>query len=187
MKKYITIIISILFISACESTSIIDEIKKGEDIILEEGAKPLIINDNSIEKEKENLLVSDGYISVKDLNTEQKDVLNKLLENNIIVFEFNSYELTENSKKILEKHVDFLKSNHMIKVIVEGHTDEKGEKSYNLTLGERRASQVINYMTRLGIDQKRLVLVSYGESKPLSNENNENAWQKNRRSSLVYN
>jgi len=66
-------------------------------------------------------------------------------------------------------------------VTVEGHADERGTREYNLALGDRRAQVVMNYLTALGIDPKRLKTISYGKEQPICMEPNEACWSQNRR------
>ncbi len=64
---------------------------------------------------------------------------------------------------------------------IEGHCDERGTVEYNLSLGEKRAKAVMDYLTGLGINANRLSVISYGKERPNDTGNNEAAWSKNRR------
>ena len=79
-----------------------------------------------------------------------------------------------------------MNKHNMIKIIVEGHTDKRGEKSYNLLLSERRAKAVKQYFIDKGIAADRIEVVSFGENKLLSDKNTEEAHSKNRRSTIIY-
>jgi peptidoglycan-associated lipoprotein len=68
---------------------------------------------------------------------------------------------------------------------VEGHTDERGTREYNLALGDRRANAVKNYLVALGIEPSRILIISYGEERPADAANDESAWAKNRRAVSV--
>ena len=98
-----------------------------------------------------------------------------------IYFDFDKHELREDSLSTLRHHVELLKANADIKVLVEGHCDERGTEEYNLGLGERRASRVHQYFLDAGIDANRLKTISYGEMRPVEEGSNESAWSKNRR------
>ena len=67
------------------------------------------------------------------------------------------------------------------KVVIAGHTDNRGSEEYNLALGERRAASVRRYLSNLGVDMNQMTIVSYGEVRPQVQGNNETAWAKNRR------
>ena len=68
-----------------------------------------------------------------------------------------------------------------VRVLIEGHCDERGSEEYNLALGARRAKAVYDYMVQLGVDPARMRTISYGESMPVDPGHNEEAWRKNRR------
>lgn len=100
-------------------------------------------------------------------------------------FEFDKSTLTTLAKGILDENAKKLKENPGIKVIIEGHCDERGSREYNLALGERRAVSVKNYLSTLGIEDKRMKTISYGEERPLDPSHNERAWALNRRAHFV--
>ena len=100
-------------------------------------------------------------------------------------FDFDKYDLTENARQILAGHARILKDNPGVKILVEGHCDERGTTEYNLTLGERRAAAVREYLVNYGIDPSRVSTISYGEERPLDPRHDEGAWGKNRRSAFI--
>jgi peptidoglycan-associated lipoprotein len=102
-------------------------------------------------------------------------------ENTDIFFEYDSFDLTIEAKKILAEKAGFLNSHPTIKIHIEGNCDERGTEEYNLALGERRAKAAQDYLVFLGIASERLTTVSYGEEKPVDVGHNEAAWAKNRR------
>ena len=99
----------------------------------------------------------------------------------IINFDFDSYEIKHEYRKTLEEIAGYLKEYRALNIIIEGHCDERGTREYNLALGMRRADAVKKYLEDLGIEDRRLNIVSYGEDKPLDPASNEEAWTKNRR------
>ncbi len=98
-----------------------------------------------------------------------------------IHFAFDSYELSPKARAILKKKAEILLKYPNIKMVIEGHCDERGTEEYNLALGERRARAAYEYLILLGIEADRLSIVSYGEERPLDPRHNEEAWAKNRR------
>jgi peptidoglycan-associated lipoprotein len=108
-------------------------------------------------------------------------------ENQDIYFDFDSYVLTADAKAILNNKADFLKRYPKVKVTIEGHCDERGTTEYNLALGERRANSAYQYMSNLGIEPMRMTTISYGEERPLSVGQSEDAWARNRRDHFVVN
>lgn len=109
-----------------------------------------------------------------------------VIGNGTIQFEFDSAELTDKFKQLIAKHVDLLKETTELKVILEGHTDSTGDRSYNLKLGERRALAVKEYAVSLGALPKQIEVISYGEEKNLNSEHSEQDKQENRRAVFVY-
>ena len=104
---------------------------------------------------------------------------------NTIYFEYDKAALSSESKEKLSSNAEWIKSHGNITVQIEGHTDERGSVEYNLALGERRAKSVQAYLRNLGIDSKRLSIMSYGEEKPKVNGSDESAFSQNRRANFV--
>jgi peptidoglycan-associated lipoprotein len=98
-----------------------------------------------------------------------------------IYFEFDSYELSEEQRALLQKNAAVLQQHEMLDIRVEGHCDERGTIEYNLALGERRASVVRDYLVSLGVEASRIRIVSYGEEHPADPGHDEDAWSQNRR------
>ena len=100
-------------------------------------------------------------------------------------FDYDSSTLSAEARKQLSDNAEWIKSNGKSTVQVEGHCDSRGSVEYNLALGERRAKAVKNYLVSLGIDSKRLSIISYGEEKPIATGDSEDAYAKNRRANFV--
>ncbi|KPV41101.1 hypothetical protein AN478_04110 [Thiohalorhabdus denitrificans] len=103
-----------------------------------------------------------------------------------VFFAFDSSELNEEAREVLRSHADYLKANGDIQVALEGHTDERGSREYNLALGERRAESVKRLLVVQGVESERLEVTSFGEEKPMVEGSNEEAYAKNRRVRLRY-
>ncbi|MBW1650376.1 MAG: peptidoglycan-associated lipoprotein Pal [Deltaproteobacteria bacterium] len=124
----------------------------------------------------------------KDMaNLEEENLYGKTLEearinfmNEDIHFEFDSYALVPEYVTILQIKVKWLMTHPDIAMIIEGHCDDRGTEAYNLSLGERRANAVKQFLIDAGVDASRIETVSYGEEKPFDPEPNEVAWAKNR-------
>ncbi|MDX1709167.1 MAG: peptidoglycan-associated lipoprotein Pal [Desulfobacterales bacterium] len=106
-------------------------------------------------------------------------------ENEDVFFEFDSASLTAEAQDILREKAEWLRDNPGLRVIIEGHCDERGTNEYNLALGDRRAYSSKAFLTDLGIDESRLTTISYGEEQPLATGSTEEAWAKNRRAHFV--
>ena len=87
---------------------------------------------------------------------------------------------------IAEAHAGYLRDNPGIRVVLEGHTDERGTREYNLALGENRARTVADVLMAMGVDVSRIENVSYGEENPVAEGHDESAWRLNRRVEIRY-
>ncbi|MEE4361591.1 MAG: peptidoglycan-associated lipoprotein Pal [Pseudomonadales bacterium] len=104
----------------------------------------------------------------------------------VFYFEFDRTELTPQARTLLAEHADYLRTHGAVRIVIQGHADERGTREYNLALGERRAAAVSDYLQSLGVSSSQLSLVSYGEERPVDPRSTEAAWAKNRRAELVY-
>ena len=98
-----------------------------------------------------------------------------------IYFDFDKFSLKDEARTILKQHAEWLNKNKDVMITVEGHCDERGTAEYNLALGERRANAAAKFLIDLGVDEKRIKTISYGEEMPLDPGHSEAAWAKNRR------
>jgi peptidoglycan-associated lipoprotein len=104
-----------------------------------------------------------------------------------IYFAYDSYALSNRARETLDANAQWLKANPGVQVQVEGHCDERGMREYNFALGERRAMSVREYLANRGADPANLIVISYGEERPLALQHSEEAWGLNRRAQfLVY-
>ena len=101
----------------------------------------------------------------------------------IFYFEFDSSALTDSARTAVDAHIAALLGNDA-SVRLEGHTDERGTREYNLALGERRANAVRDYMVANGVPSYRIETISYGEENPAAYGSGESNWQQNRRVEL---
>lgn len=104
----------------------------------------------------------------------------------IVYFDYDSYVLTPEFLSLIEVHARFLKTDGRNRVSIEGHTDERGGREYNLALGQRRSEAVRRALRLLGITDSRIEAISFGEEKPARPEHEETAWSRNRRAEIVY-
>jgi peptidoglycan-associated lipoprotein len=100
-------------------------------------------------------------------------------------FDYDQATLTSEARKELSENAEWIKAHAKSTIQIEGHCDKRGSTEYNLALGERRAKAVKSYMVTLGIDSKRMTVISYGEEKPLDSGDGEAAFAKNRRANFV--
>jgi len=104
----------------------------------------------------------------------------------LVYFAFDSSNIDAEYTEILQAHGEYLANNPQASVVVEGHTDERGTREYNLALGERRAQAVAQVLSLNGAADSQLETVSFGEEQPAVNGDSEEAMSQNRRAELVY-
>ena len=102
-----------------------------------------------------------------------------------VLFDLDRFDLSPEARTTVENQVIWLKRFPGVTVMIEGHTDERGTREYNLALGERRANSVSDYMIALGVDPNRIKTISYGKERPVDPSSNEDAWSRNRRAVTV--
>ena len=103
-----------------------------------------------------------------------------------VFFEFDRATLSPEARQVLRGYAEILQDQDDIVVLLEGHCDIRGTEEYNMGLGERRAQQVKRYLVELGVSALRLKTISYGELRPLVDEESEAAWARNRRVSFTF-
>ena len=104
----------------------------------------------------------------------------------VIYFSYDSSQLDSRSVAVVQEHARYLRENPQTRVVLEGHTDERGSREYNLGLGERRAYSVRNVFIEQGVNPAQLRVLSYGEERPVDFCSNESCYAKNRRAVIVY-
>jgi peptidoglycan-associated lipoprotein len=102
-----------------------------------------------------------------------------------VLFGYDSYDVDDTAKAILGKQAEWLARYPGVKVTVEGHTDERGTREYNLALGDRRASAAKNFLAAQGVAPVRLQTISYGKERPVADGSDESAYAQNRRAVTV--
>jgi peptidoglycan-associated lipoprotein len=105
---------------------------------------------------------------------------------NIVFFDYDSFTLKPEARAVIENNAKFLQANKQRKAMLEGHTDERGGREYNLALGQKRAESVRQAMTLLGASDAQVEAVSFGKEKPLDTGSDEAALAKNRRVEIKY-
>jgi peptidoglycan-associated lipoprotein len=105
---------------------------------------------------------------------------------NVVYFDYDSFTLLPEARAVLERNAAHLQANKQFKVQLEGHTDERGGREYNLALGQKRAETVRRALTLLGVSDSQLEAVSFGKEKPAAQGADEASFAKNRRVEIKY-
>lgn len=109
-----------------------------------------------------------------------------VLSKRSIYFDYDSASVKEDDKPLVSAHAKFLTDNRSRKMTIQGNTDERGSREYNISLGQRRADSVKRMMMLLGVTDSQVETVSFGEEKPAVQGGDEGSWAKNRRADIVY-
>jgi len=104
----------------------------------------------------------------------------------IVYFDYDSFAIKPEYQSVIESHSRYIKADKNRKAAIEGHTDERGGREYNLALGQKRAEAVRRAMGLLGVNDAQVEAVSFGKEKPAAQGSDEAAWAKNRRAEIAY-
>ena len=129
---------------------------------------------------------SSAYGSGVGQDTDSAGPSGEQLKNRTIYFDFDSSEIKSEYNDLITAHAHYLAQNPTKRVRVEGNTDERGSREYNIGLGERRAQAVRRALMLQGVTETQITTVSYGEERPAVTGHIEDAWARNRRANIVY-
>ena len=162
---------SILLISAC-STPV-----KLED-------KPVIVDKSGTTTTTpvDTRAVNPVVIASADPLNDPKGILVK----RSVYFDYDSYVVKDEFKSLVEAHGKYLVANKGRKILIQGNTDERGGREYNLALGQKRAEAVRKALALLSVPESQVEAVSLGKEKPKATGSDEASWTENRRADIVY-
>jgi len=126
-----------------------------------------------------------GGLDASGLPRELTDPKSKLSQRSIY-FDLDKYDVKADYQDLVAAHAKFLNANRGFKVLLQGNTDERGSREYNLSLGQKRAESVKRSLTLLGVRDDQVESVSLGEEKPKNAGHDESAWAENRRADILY-
>lgn len=121
-----------------------------------------------------------------DLTQSGRDGAGPVGVSRVIYFDYDSYVIKSDFQSVVDAHARFLKSSNARKVVIEGHTDERGGREYNLALGQKRAEAVRRSLGLLGVPDTQMEAVSFGEEKLAAQGSSEDVHAQNRRAELSY-
>ncbi len=171
-KTLALLLTSVALISACSTPVKLDE-------------KPPVVEDKSAM----NKPVEDNTRTVKPVEVVSVDPLNDpqgVLAKRSVYFDYDSYVVKDEFKSLVEAHAKYLVGNKARKILIQGNTDERGGREYNLALGQKRAEAVHKALALLGVPEAQVEAVSLGKEKPKATGSDEASWAENRRSDIVY-
>jgi peptidoglycan-associated lipoprotein len=170
MKKLIIPALLALLIAGCSSTP---DAPEGNGAQVETPNKDGVTTVNA------------GNVDSRKLPPELTDPKN-ILSKRSIYFDYDKYDVRAEYKDLVTAHAKFLTNNRQFKILVQGNTDDRGSREYNLALGQKRADAIKKMVTLLGAREDQVESVSLGEEKPKNEGQNEAAWTENRRGDILY-
>ena len=187
MKRFILLAAGAALLAACETASEIDAVASGASgstasTSASSGTSSSSSGGSSSTTSSTSTTSasSDSGTTSYSYDTDPQTALIKVGDR--VLFGYDSSELDDEDRSILDNQGKFLNQNPSLKVTIEGHCDERGTREYNLALGEKRASAVKDYLISVGINSDRISVVSYGKERPQVLGSNKAAWSMNRRS-----
>jgi len=118
--------------------------------------------------------------------TLHKDPANILAKERSVYFDYDQFVIKDQYRPMLEAHAKYLQANKGLRITIQGHTDERGTREYNIALGQKRADAVKKTLLLLGVAEIQIETVSYGKEKPRREGHDEPSWAENRRADIVY-
>jgi peptidoglycan-associated lipoprotein len=109
-----------------------------------------------------------------------------ILSQRSIFYDYDKYDVRDEYRALVEAHAKYLRDNPSARMLIQGNTDERGSREYNIALGQRRADAVKKMMMLLGATEAQIETVSFGKEKPRNSGHDEGAWTENRRDDFVY-
>ena len=171
MKNYLLILLMAVALAACDAN-----------------VKP--DSDDSVDGAQVGSVGGEGGRSGQTLSVSYEagaiNDANSVLAGRIIYFDFDSSKVADDFVELVKHHGRYLSANSNASIRLEGHTDERGTREYNIALGDRRAQAVKRLLMFQGASSDQVTIISYGEEKPASLGHDESTWHLNRRAELVY-
>lgn len=168
MKKVLLSTLLLSLLAACAGQEVKDQSQAG---VVDKSAQPAATTQGAGQKGVEANPLKDP---------------NNILSKRSVYYDFDKSDVKAEYKPMVEAHSKYLTSHKDAKVTVQGNTDERGSREYNIALGNRRADSVKNMMNVYGVPNSQIETVSFGEEKPRGTCHDESCWKENRRSDIVY-
>jgi peptidoglycan-associated lipoprotein len=130
--------------------------------------------------------VGSGTVAPLDVTKDSPDVAGPAGAGRIVYFDYDSFVIKPEYQSVIDAHARWLKANASRKAVIEGHTDERGGREYNLALGQKRSEAVRRALGLLGVPDNQVDPVSFGKEKPADPGHDEAAFAKNRRAEIAY-
>jgi peptidoglycan-associated lipoprotein len=180
MKRFILSLSVALLMAGCASSVKLD------DVPVEDRAGSSVASGAGANASAEGGVVGKNGVASVDLGNSAQDAAMTSVAARTIYFDYDSFVIKPEFQALIEKQANYIKADRNRRVAIEGHTDERGGREYNLALGQKRAEAVRRVMGLLGVGDGQVEAVSFGKEKPAVQGSDEAAMSKNRRAEITY-
>ncbi len=177
MIKIILSLVTALLLVACGSSVKLDSVP------VEDRTGAAVTPDATGSAAADAGTVGKSAVTSIDLDKSVQGAMGPLAERTVY-FDYDSFAIKPESQSVIEKQANLLKANKAKKVAIEGHTDDRGGREYNLALGQKRSEAVRRALGLLGVSDGQMEAVSFGKEKPAQQGSDESAMAKNRRAEI---
>ena len=175
MKKLLSGMALVALLAGCASGVKLDDVPVEDKSATSSGAASSGVGDGNSQASVAPVLADKSGSGIGPVGTAH-----------VVLFDYDSFVVRADARPVIESHARFLQANKQRKATLEGHTDERGGREYNLALGQKRAEAVRRALTLLGVSDSQLEAVSYGKEKPAAEGSDELSLAKNRRVEIRY-
>ena len=172
----------VVLLAACSSAVRLNDMPPVED--RSTGSTGSNNGSTEVKADADGTVVSKGAVQTVNLSPGSTPDAAVAALSRVIYFDYDSYVIGNEFQPIVEAQAKYLAADKNRKVVIEGHTDDRGGREYNLALGQKRAEAVRRALTLLGVSDSQLEAISYGKEKPAVTGGDEAARQKNRRAEI---
>lgn len=177
--KNVWIVVAVTLLSACASKQIMEE--------------PQTITPQQSENKSTEMPAAKTPPTAQTSDLSRKSITvnplkdpGNILSKRNIYFDFDKYEIKPEYRALVEAHAKYLIAYPQIKITLQGNADDRGSREYNLALGQKRAVAVKQMMNVLGVPDRQIETISFGEEKPVALGHDDLSWSENRRADIVY-
>jgi peptidoglycan-associated lipoprotein len=182
MKRTLVVVGLVAMLSACGSAVKLDKVPVEDRSGSTQGSTS---GPADVGKAGSGSGVGAGAVASVDLSKSGQDAAMQATTR-VVYFDYDSFVIRSEFQAVIEAHAKYIRADKSRKVVIEGHTDERGGREYNLALGQKRSEAVRKALSLLGVSDGQLEAVSFGKEKPAVQGSTEAALEKNRRAEISY-
>ena len=181
-----SLLLPVVFLTGCETLGGDEADGDKEGVVVEDRSTQAGDADKAATKGADDAATASGARIGATFQGHPLDNPQSPLANRVIYFDYDSSSIRNADRPIIQAHAEYMGANPGASVVLEGHTDERGSREYNIALGEQRARAIRQLLLFQGAATSQIQSVSYGEERPAAVGHNEENWQQNRRVEILY-